>query len=212
MTYLNLSDCQNQCSNGFCSGLIQANKQVFGCSQNPVGTFNTKSVCETYCTIGYCNQAFNYNHSRYEYTCTANEADIYNSFNQCDENCFYNCDTTYNYAHTRYEYVCMKNESFYFLLFLIPVPIIILLICCCCCCKKKVRQAEKKEIIRSEGVKITEITLPNGQTGFFVPLSLPQKVQTNQVQIYQPTPIYQEQIIERTQIITEMPVMPAMPM
>ncbi|CAL6030280.1 Hypothetical_protein [Hexamita inflata] len=44
---------------------------------------------------------------------------------------------------------------------------------------------------------VTEVTLPNGQTGLFFPLSKTQQDElhqrTNQIQIYYPQPIYQPQ-------------------
>ncbi|CAL6089264.1 Hypothetical_protein [Hexamita inflata] len=211
MSFTYISDCQNKCLNGYCS-YSQSNTQgkyLYNCIANPAGIYNQLGICDTSCATGYCNQTYNGNHSRYEYNCTPNDAGIYNSYSSCTDNCYYGyCDMNYSQYHKRYEYTCTKNvnnsEALYLLLFLIPLFLILIIIVICCCNKQKrdVRAAKK---IQKQALKqqrddlivqvITEVTLPNGQIGLFIPLTQLQQdklhTKTNQVQIYQPQPIYQ---------------------
>ncbi|CAL6077257.1 Hypothetical_protein [Hexamita inflata] len=244
MTYYQ-SDCLNACSNGYCNNTYSYSygRNMYNCVQNPSGIFNTLDKCNNNCTSGYCNQTYNNNHSRYEYNCTNNDAGIYNSYNSCSDNCYDGyCDSSYSYSHSRYEYSCVKyttdNNACYLMLLLIPA-FFSFIITIVCCCYKKNKVGRTTKTIQKQALKqqrdeliiqtVTEVTLPNGQNGLFVPLTQTQqdKLQrTNQIQIYYPQPIYQPQPVQmvahnspqfqtvqnpQVQII-KMPIMPSIPL
>ncbi|CAL6055194.1 Hypothetical_protein [Hexamita inflata] len=182
---------------------------MYNCVQNPSGVYNTLSNCNYNCSNGYCNQTYNSYHSRYEYNCTENDAGVYNSYYSCSNNCYDGyCDTTYSYSLSRYEYTCTKytqnTKIWYFLLLLIPIFGIISISIINYCQKKKraakniLKQASKipsKFAIQS----ISEMILPNGELGLFIPLTLEQdklNQKMSQVNYYQPQPIYLPQLIQ----------------
>ncbi|CAL6115058.1 Hypothetical_protein [Hexamita inflata] len=181
------SDCLNACSNGYCNNTYSYSygRNMYNCVQNPSGIFNTLEKCNNNCTSGYCNQTYNNNHSRYEYNCTNNDASIYNSYNSCSDNCYDGyCDSSYSYSHSRYEYSCVKyttdNNACYLMLLLIPA-FFSFIITIVCCCYKQNKVGRTTKTIQKQALKqqrdeliiqtVTEVTLPNGQTGLFVPHS-----------------------------------------
>ncbi|CAL5980287.1 Hypothetical_protein [Hexamita inflata] len=182
---------------------------MYSCVQNPAGIYNTQSSCNNNCSNGYCNQTYNSYLSRYEYTCIANSPGIYNSQSSCNDNCYYGyCDANYSSSHNRYEYYCVQytsnNGCWFLLLLLIPVLASLLTTIICCNKKRITAKSIQKQALKQQRDElivqaVTEVTLPNGQTGLFVPLTQTQqeKLHSNkQVQIYQPQSIYQPQPVQ----------------
>ncbi|CAL6089854.1 Hypothetical_protein [Hexamita inflata] len=210
IVYFNyLSDCQNACFNGYCndSYSYQHGKYMCSCVQNPAGIYNTQSSCNNNCSNGYCNQTYNSYLSRYEYTCIANSPGIYNSQSSCNDNCYYGyCDANYSSSHNRYEYYCVQytrnNGCWFLLLLLIPVFAGLLTAIVCCNKKRITARSIQKQALKQQRDElivqaVTEVTLPNGQTGLFVPLTQTQQDKlylNNKVQIYQPQPIFPQTV------------------
>ncbi|CAL6097689.1 Hypothetical_protein [Hexamita inflata] len=235
IVYFNyLSDCQNVCSNGYCnySYSYQHGKNMYRCVQNPAGIYNTFSSCINNCSNGYCNLMYNSYYSRQEYTCVANFPGIYNSQSSCNDNCYNsNCDANYSSSHNRYEYYCVQytSNSGCWCLLLLLIPVLAGLVTAIICCNKKriaaksiQKQALKQQRDQLIVQTVAEVTLPNGQTGLFVPLTQTQQDKlhsNNQVKIYQPQPIFKPQPVQsapqlqtvqnpQVQAIKIMPVMP----
>ncbi|CAL6089748.1 Hypothetical_protein [Hexamita inflata] len=227
-----LSDCYNTCSEGYCkSGYSSQDKKImFYCVQNPAGIYNTQSSCDNNCSNGYCNLTYSTQYPRYEYNCIANGHGIYNSQSSCNDNCQYgHCIVNYSTSHKRKEYYCSYNNYWFLLLLLIPVLVGLLITIICCNKKRRAARSIQKQALKQKRNEllvqtVAEVTLPNGQTGFFVPLTQTQqdKFHSNkQVQIYQPQPIYQPQAVlmmaqsapqfQTVQNPQAIQIMPAMP-
>ncbi|CAL6055268.1 Hypothetical_protein [Hexamita inflata] len=245
MTYNEKTECLNACSNGYCkySYTKTYRNYQYTCEQNPTGIYNTLSSCNSNCSNGYCNETYHSYHQRYEYNCIPNG--IYDSYSACCNNCYDGyCASNYSYSHSRYEYTCINYthdnpQSGYWFLLLLLIPVLaILLTTIICGCSKKRRAARTAKKIQKQALKqerdnliiqtVTEVTLPNGQTGLFVPLTQTQQdklhYKTNQIQIYYPQPIYQPQPVQMVALndpqfqtiqnpqVVQMPIMPAMPL
>ncbi|CAL5980311.1 Hypothetical_protein [Hexamita inflata] len=171
--------------------------------------FNYLSDCQNACSNGYCNDSYSYQHEKNMYSCVKNPAGIYNSQSSCNDNCYYGyCDANYSSSHNRYEYYCVQytsnNGCWFLLLLLIPVLAGLLTTIICCNKKRITAKSIQKQALKQERDElivqaVTEVTLPNSQTGLFVPLTQTQQDKlhsNNQVKIYQPQSIYQPQPVQ----------------
>ncbi|CAL6069293.1 Hypothetical_protein [Hexamita inflata] len=160
---------------------------------------------------------------------------IYLDYSTCLQNCYKGiCELTYNTILNLNEYTCkVSTINSYWWFMTVPGAFIILGIFFSCCIEREesevdVRvetqvkdvQNQQKNVVHTQNTEQNvvvpqgqQVTLPNGQTGFFIALTELQQVQENKVhyqapQFQQPIQVQQNKMQEIPTI--EMPQMPTM--
>ncbi|CAL6030361.1 Hypothetical_protein [Hexamita inflata] len=169
----------------------------------------------------------------------------YTDYSSCYKNCFEGiCELGYNSFTKHDEYTCSPvsadSVSFWWFMIIPGVLLVILMLSCCCCYEREensqVQHVDTEAVLAptqnksvSKPAKVGQnvtgvasqgqrVTLPNGQVGIFIALTLPQQDQVRQLQaiqqapqFYQPQPIFQQTSGKGQQVYGQTVEMPQMP-